>query len=146
MFSIKFITDPVPDLEVGEKAAFGIIQIGDFKERFIASLNFWNVEEYERQWIQGLTRVVNHESESALITSLTDPKNTNFITWWPIYRTKEIIYFQNQFLFLADLSAPFNPRDSYRHVPPRTTKTEDGKQPISEWKLPIAAIENFLNA
>jgi len=145
MFSIKFITDPVPDLEVGERAAFGIIQIGSFQERFISSLDFWSIEEYEQQWIQGLIRVVNHEAKSTLITSLTNPKNTNFITWWPIYRIKETVCFQNHLLFLADLTTPFDPKSPYSHVHKHSTKSDEGQR-ISEWQLPIAAIKDFLNA
>lgn len=134
-FSIKFIPGNVPDLKAGEKAAYGIIQIGDFEERFIACLNFWSVDDYQRHWNEAIKRLNNQYPQSCLITSLTNPKTTNFINWWTVYHVGENLYFQNQILFMAKLVIPFDPQNPFEHIPIRKTTTEDN-HPISEWKLP----------
>lgn len=141
-FLIEFLHDKVPNLCHDEKAAYGRIQIGDFDERFVVCLDFWNVDDYRRQWKQALTRLLHSAKQSCLITSLSDPQKANFITWWPIYQVKGTLHFQNQNLFLNQLRGSFNYRMPYRHVPRRVTVTESGET-ISEWVLPIDAIRQF---
>ena len=120
-FSISFLPERVTSLNRGEKAAYGIIQIGDFQERFISSLNFWRIDDYKKHWRKALERVVGGEDRSCLITSLTNPKRANFITWWPIYRKGDSLYFQNQCFFLEKLKTDFDPDDPYDQVLPRKT-------------------------
>jgi hypothetical protein len=134
-FSIKFISGNVPDLKPREKAAYGLVQIGDFEERFIASLNFWSTNDYRKQWDQAIKRLSDGNPQSCLITSLTNPHRANFINWWLVYHVGEMFYFQNQILFMAKLAVPFDPNNPFRHIPPRKTITEDNYS-ISEWKLP----------
>jgi hypothetical protein len=142
-FSITLTSRKVPVTEAGESSCYGIIQIGEFRERFITALAFWSACDYQIQWNQALKRILGHSTQSCLITSLTDPETTNFITWWPIYRVDDILYFQNQVLFLADLADPFNPDDPYKHIPSRKTRTEEGNR-ISEWSLSVDEVKCFL--
>jgi hypothetical protein len=137
-FLITFLPEDIPNLKAGEKASYGIIQIGKFEERFVASLNFWGKDDYYKQWKQAIKRLTDQKSQrSCLITSLTNPKTANFITWWPIYRVGNSVYFQNQILFMSKLDTPFNPDDPYKYVSPRKTITED-KVEISEWELQVS--------
>ena len=143
-FCIKFLSERVPNLKRGEKAAYGMLKIGDFEERFISSLSFWNADNYQHHWKEALTRLQNKEgATSCLITSLTDPDNTNFITLWPIYRERNSVFFQNQLLFLKGLKKPFNPAFPYDHVNHRDTSKEDG-QKASEWCVSMDCIKSFL--
>lgn len=142
-FSIRFLPERVTRLSRGEKAAFGAIQIGHFQERFIASLNYWSMADYKNHWREALERVVGSKKKSCLITSITDPKNTNFITWWPVYKDGRFLRFQNQLLFLEQLKSPFNPSDPYKHISSRRIINDEG-QKISEWRVSVKAVKNYL--
>ena len=142
-FNINFLPERVTHLSRGDKAAYGTIQIGDFQERFIASLLYWGMEDYRNHWREALERIVGGQNKSCLISSVTDPKNTNFIEWWPIYREGKFLHFQNQFLFLENLKEEFDPSNPYKHVSARKTINEDG-QKLSEWSLPVKAVTDFL--
>jgi hypothetical protein len=142
-FSIDFVPGLVPDLERGEDAVWGEIQLGDHRERFIASLGFWSKSDYLANWRRSLSRIIHSARSSALITSITDPAQSNFLTWWPIYRLGDDLCFQQQYLGLNSLTRQFDPKDPYEHVPPRVTLTADG-QKISEWRIPLEAARSFL--
>lgn len=143
-FSITFSACSVFNSEHNEKSASGIIKIGDFEEQFIASLDFWSLSDYRSHWFTALKRFQQGEVTSSLITSLTDPNNTNFITWWPIYKVNKTLHFQNQILFMADLKEPFCLDNPFAHIPERETHTDIG-EPISEWSVPIENVIEFIN-
>jgi hypothetical protein len=125
----------------GERAAYGVIQIGDHTERFLASLDFWTRSDYLRQWQEAIDRIKQGHEKSALFTSITDPKYGNFFTWWPTYVVDGIVYFRNGLLFLDRLGEPFDLANPYKYVENRTTKTQDGTA-VSEWSLDISEVMN----
>ena len=88
-FDIAFIPEHDPYVRHGR------IQLGGFSELFEAALEYWTTEDYEQQWIAGISRVIEESAASCLITSLTDPLTTNFFMWWPIYVEGETAIFQN---------------------------------------------------
>jgi hypothetical protein len=142
-FSISFVDYTLPSYKVDEQTRLGLICIGDLKEHFIAPLSCWSENDYKVHWRQSLERVVADETTSALIVSMHDPVTANLITWWPMYRIGEIIYFQNHLLFLEKLTAPFDVISPYKSVEERQTITEDGNK-ISEWEVSVQSIKNFL--
>jgi contact-dependent growth inhibition (CDI) system CdiI-like immunity protein len=142
-FSIGLISDPVPDLDIGVVASLGVIQIGSFQERFIASLMYWSADEYKRHWKQAIERIFHSSKDSCLITSMADPASASFIVWWPMYRVNEIVFIQNQILFFDQLQTPFDERSPYSFVPKRRIMNEDGES-ISEWSVRIDELEEFL--
>ena len=144
-FSIRFSNCSVCDSEHNENSASGIIKIGDFEEQFIASLDFWSLSDYRNHWFTALNRFKNGEVTSSLITSLTEPENANFITWWPIYKVKNILYFQNQILFMADLNQTFCLETPFLHIPERETHTDTGEF-ISEWSVPVDNVIEFIKS
>jgi contact-dependent growth inhibition (CDI) system CdiI-like immunity protein len=139
-FSINFSSKKTAEKEV----CLGVIRIGEFQEQFISEVTFWKKRDYERHWSQALARIVNGRNESCLITSITDPKKSNFIRWWLIYRRGDTLHFQNQIHFL-DPSGIFDPDAPVKFVPPRTTVSESGDR-ISEWRLPLIEVEKFVSA
>jgi hypothetical protein len=76
----------------------GYIIIGDFKEKFYSSIEYWKPSDYEKQWQEAIERLKNY-SQSCLITEINDPKKGHFVEWWTIYKRDEKLYLQNQFLF-----------------------------------------------
>lgn len=143
-FSIELLPDPVPDLDPGVIASLGIIEIGSFKERFIASLMYWSADDYRRHWKQAIERVLQSSTVSCLITSMLNPKTASLVFWWPMYRVNDTVFIQNHILFFETLQSPFDERNPFSFVPVRRTVDEDGNK-ISEWSVRISDLEGFLN-
>lgn len=118
----------------------GEITIGNFKETFYSSLSYWKTEDYHRQWIEGLNRII-HVSQSCLVTNIFDPNIAQRLEWWILYKENETVFIQNE-LFAASvyksfigIDRPFTPDTCYNFITPRQTHTEDGDK-ISEWSIP----------
>ncbi|PKG37019.1 hypothetical protein [Psychromonas sp. Urea-02u-13] len=126
----------------GEQVVLGSINIGDFQEKFYASLSYWDRNQYLSQWKLALERVLNGEPCSALVTTMYDPSKANFIFWWVLYVLEDEIYIQNHTLFLDEVDSPFNEFDLYSSIPDRKTQTEEGES-ISEWKVKMSAVKEF---
>lgn len=142
-FSIEFLEEPVLDLRPDEKAAYGMLTIGAFQERFVVPLGFWEVAHYRKHWRDSLTRITESRLTSCLITAMYDPSKANFIHWWPLYPDADLVRIQNQLLFLRDLREPFDVRNPFRFIPPRETVSDEG-EPISEWVVTLEEIMWFL--
>ena len=142
-FSIQFLHEQASDTRIAAKT--GLITVGRFEEKFESSTEFWSALEYERHWLDALTRLYNGAERSCLITSITDPRTANFIFWWPVYRVGDGACFQNHVLFTSDIGGDFDPRVPYSCVPERCTTNEDGL-PISEWCTPLFEIAEYLNS
>jgi len=70
---------------VGE--ASGGITIGDFTETFEVPLGFWDESDYRRSWREAFeVLAADPGSTSCLMTSMTDPRMSNFLVCWPMYR------------------------------------------------------------
>ncbi|MFF5538371.1 hypothetical protein ACFY71_38975 [Streptomyces cinerochromogenes] len=82
------------------------------------------------------------DATSCLISSITDPANSNFIFCWPLYRSGEMVYVQNSIIFPEDLAEDFDPAGPWRFVEPRSTVDEEGHE-ISEWQTTISEIRRF---
>jgi hypothetical protein len=143
-FSITFTGATAAD---DPAVAVGEIQLGDYRESFHAVTGYWSTQDYEASWTAALRRLLAGGAVSCLVTSLTDPQEATFITAWPLYLNQETeeVYVQNQILFLDELPAPFAPDLPWESVDPRTTVDEDGRK-ISEWKITLTDIENFLDS
>jgi hypothetical protein len=144
-FSISFVDDAVEDGIVGR---YGVLQLGDYSERFLASLEFWSAEQYEQHWRDALKRICANDANSevsALITSLRDPDTTIGVFWWPMYRIAGRIYVQNALRLFNQLPEPFDLTNPYAAVPARTVSRDDGDT-ISEWIVNLEDVCAFLRA
>lgn len=127
----------------GSAWAYGSITIGDFTETFIVPLGFWDESEYRRSWRQAFEVLnANPRSASCLMTSMTDPRNSNFLACWPMYREGEDVYIQNAIIFPGETGEAFNPAMPWNHVPPRRAIDEDANK-ISEWITSMDALREF---
>jgi hypothetical protein len=144
-FNISFFNiDQINPLKNYHKNIYGEILLGNFKETFESSLSFWSINAYKRQWNDAITRIVNGENKVCLVTSMNDPEHANFIIWWPIYNEGNQIYFHNSLFFFKDLKEQFDENNIYKYVPDHSLDTES-KYKISEWKLEIESLINYLN-
>ena len=110
----------------------GEIQIGDYKESFVADLTFWEKANYEAQWANA-TETLKSGVPVLFITSITDPDSSNFILTWACYPKGGELVFQQQILFLDNLDETFELSNPYKSVLPYESETEDGHR-ISEWR------------
>lgn len=122
----------------------GKIVLGDFSEDFHASLSYWKRSDYERQWADALKCLINGCDKAALITSMYDPAEANFIFWWPMYSEGGKVFVQNSILFMEDMTEPFNEKQICDYVPDRVCVNEEGYR-ISEWVLELNDLQVFLN-
>jgi len=121
----------------------GRIVIGDFTETFRIPLGFWDESDYRRSWQQAFEALnANPHSTSCLMTSMTDPENSNFLTCWPMYREGEDVYVQNAIIFLDEIEGAFDPATPWDYVGPRHEIDEDGNK-ISEWTTSMGSLREF---
>ena len=140
-FFIGFIEDEFSQTNA-EEFLRGVISLGPVDEEFLAPLTYWKTLDYERQWRQGLLRILSGSESSCLITAMYDPSCANFITWWPLYRLGDLMVVQNQILFLDRLTDGFDECNPYRHVGTRQSVSDEGSA-ISEWTVPLMDVQRF---
>lgn len=143
-FAIEFVPEPQTSDEPTLDRA-GRLVLGDFEEQFFANMEYWRELDYERQWIEGLERILTGATTSCLITSIGRPEASGGLWWWTLYRSGNRIHVQNAMCFYASLREPFDPSNPYAAVPPRRVATEDG-DPISEWIITVGDIAQFVGS
>jgi hypothetical protein len=143
MFHISLTDESVHELDPGVTAVYGEIKIGDFSHKFIACLDSWNRDRYERHWRAAIAKIVGGSDRSALITSYVEPIHSSHLMWWPLYREKNSVYFQNHMLFYDQLEEPFSVERPWDSVRERRTVNPEGKR-ISEWVMHIDSLSEFL--
>ncbi|WP_245790373.1 hypothetical protein [Streptomyces monashensis] len=124
--------------------AVGRITVRDFEENFPMDLSYWDVARYQASWVRALKVLEGaDDAVSCLISSVTDPANSNFILCWPLYRSGSVVHVQNSIIFLEEIANEFTAEEPWRFVEPRSTVDEDGHE-ISEWQTTIDEIREFL--
>lgn len=144
-FSIRVLSVPSPTENDRGGDAVGRVTVGEFEERFPMSLTYWGARQYEGSWARSMRVLVEgaDDARSCLVSSITDPVNSNFVFCWPLYRSGSTVYVQNSIIFLDELEEEFSPDEPWRFVEARSTVDEDGQE-ISEWQTTIAAVREAL--
>ncbi len=97
----------------GDRVISGSLAIGGFSEDFYASLSYWHRDNYLYQWREGLGRLLSGKRHSAVVTTMYNPSNANFIFWWVMYLIGDNVHIQNHVLLLEELERPFDEADLY---------------------------------
>ncbi|GLU45650.1 hypothetical protein [Nocardiopsis ansamitocini] len=144
-FSIEIASNRPPVALLHQEAgATGRIVVGDFIEIFYMDLSYWSVDDYKRSWRDSIQVIIDEkEKDSCLVASITDPKVSNFIFCWPLYRRGQDVIVQNSIIFLDELEKDFNPFEPWSSVRSRLTVDEDGNS-ISEWRVRLSAVRDFV--
>jgi hypothetical protein len=137
-----YLTDEVVEESDGF-AVYGRIHIGDYYETFFASLDGWTPAEYCEHWRAALTRIVDGEAQSVLITSY-QPAHILSV-WWPLYRVSDVVFVRNELLIYEQLKEPFDVGAPWNLIRERRALTDEGL-PISEWTTSVAEIKAALAA
>jgi hypothetical protein len=144
-FSIRF----VDKMWRGDGALLlsGDLVLNDVTETFTAAVDpasDWRRIHYERQWRDGLKRIVDGNDISCLITALPSPTPypdtdlANLLFYWPMFRIEDQVAFQAHVRRAEKLPPGFDPAKPYQILSKRTPE-EKG----SEWWVSFADIVEF---
>lgn len=110
---------------------WGKIYIGDnFWESITPALNDWSIEDYERQWKEGLERIKTHDT-SCLVSSIQNPHTSNpFLDWWVLYKVGNKIFIRNQLIVAENYENligdnVFSPESCYKFIRPRVFRSQE---------------------
>ena len=134
MFRIRFFTPAVLN-EEGWQHAGGELVVGDGRLCFLVDLTFWGIVDYQRQWHDGISRLVQGARSTALMSAYRGP-GASAHTMWALWRDDGHVYVQDHSVLPADLDAPFDPGDPYSHVGERIPAAENAL-PIPEWRVAV---------
>lgn len=143
--SIKVINRE-PEIWNGSPHCEGEITIGNHKEGFMIPVDYWQIEDYENQWKEGLERIKNHDT-SCFVTRIGNPKEGLYAMFWPLYKVGNMVYVREHLLIdeildilIEDNELPvelknieFNNQTCYQFITPRTN--EISEHPASEWSV-----------
>lgn len=73
----------------------GKIKIDDYSESIYIPVDFWSIEDYKKQWTEGLQRLKTHD-KSCLVVTIHDPNIRPFIDMWVMYKIDDMVYVQNK--------------------------------------------------
>ena len=138
-FSIQFVDRMLRG--DGTVALLGDLVLDEVTEPFTAVVdaeNGWTQTDYERQWRDGLKRIVDGKRKSCLVTSLAHPGWSDAFCHWPMYRVDEQVVFRERILPPDKLPRGFNPAKPYGIVPDKPAKRK-----VSEWRISFADIVDF---
>lgn len=127
----------------GEGSFLGSIAMGEFSEDLICSASYWSREDYVAQWLKALRNACAGASKSAIIASMRDPGEMNFVFVWSLYRDGEQVHVQNRMIFTSEIDGTFDPDCVESYIDDRRTISDDGGR-ISEWTVRTSDIQEFL--
>ena len=140
MFDIYFEDgDPVAYDDEGWLGMQGTTLLGDLRETFIAPLGWWSRSTYQRQWLDGATRLLEGQSRSAFVLA---PARL----WWTAWLDDETVRLQQQLLVSSEIAEAWARSPSpvpYELVSERREFSSDG-DPISEWQVTVPDLREFI--
>lgn len=117
----------------------GEIYIGNFKEILYIPLDWWSLNDYKKQWEEGVARLITHDT-SCLVAAIHNPHIRPYINWWLLYKADSKIYVRNQ-LLIEDIylehigNQSFTIETCYNFIPPKGDKYDEDGDEISEWSV-----------
>lgn len=126
-------------IQSGEPVIECTIALGRERERFFTPVSFWARESYISQWKLSFREGMRTRRHSALITSMRDPLNMNFVFLWVLFYEGEKVFVRNKIIFLDEIDGEFNPDKVNEYVGSRIEFNEDGQR-ISEWVVSLSEV------
>ena len=136
MFDIEFTADAPEPQEDGWVSLCGRITLGDYRERFLAPINFWQREDYERQWLEAARRILGESDRTGFFT-------TPYEFWWTMWRSGDRVYVHEEVITDERYAGPYDGSAPYHIIADRVTHTEEG-QPVSEWEITLDDVRGFV--
>lgn len=123
----------------GEPVIRGGFQLPGCKEEFALPVSYWSRYDYVENWKRMVAHGVGSQASTAIVTSMRDPENMNFIFLWAFYFGGENVYIQNKILFMDEVEGVFDPSRMNSYLGKRITHNEDGVC-ISEWVVNLGDV------
>ena len=146
-FSIEIISKTPQKID-GQLSYWMRITIGNFVERFLLPIENWSLNQYFKQWEEGIERI-KIKNSSCLVTAVQNLNSMHpSIEQWVLYRENQAIFIQQQLLInetvqFSNKLANFSSKTCYDFINPRKTITDEGKE-ISEWSCCLNDIVSWL--
>ena len=141
MFHIRVLSAPVA-LAMDAPTAVGELVVDGARSVFPLDLAHWRVEDYQRQWREGLGRLLHGAPSSVLMTAYRGPHGVAQLMW-ALWRENKSVYVQPHCVAACDLARPFDLDAAYEHVDVRVP-ARDQALPITEWRVGVEHL--FANA
>jgi contact-dependent growth inhibition (CDI) system CdiI-like immunity protein len=141
MFSIRVFTPAVLN-EDGWQHAGGELIVGSGRLCFLVDLTYWPIAAYQRQWRDGVSRLVQGAPSTALMTAFRGPGESAH-AMWALWREEGHVYVQEHSVLPADLDVPFDPNEPYPYVGARIPASECAL-PIPEWRVELSHVQSAL--
>lgn len=121
----------------GLRSYLGKIIIGDFEETIYVPVEFWSIDDYRKQWIEGIERIKTHSKSCLVATIQGNKKKPDLINWWLLYKKENKIFIHNQLLIEKSLNKTLNKglfttESCYDYIPRKSTSKK-----ISEWVIDL---------
>jgi CdiI N-terminal domain len=101
-------------------------------------LRAWDIGEYERQWREGVTRLVQGAPSTALMTAYRGSGGQPHVMW-ALWREESHVYVQEHLVVPSEIEEPFDPGRPYAHVGERVPASEHGLG-IPEWRMDFTEV------
>ncbi|HEV7387565.1 MAG TPA: hypothetical protein VGN73_03030 [Gemmatimonadaceae bacterium] len=137
MFDICFSTPAVTN-DDGFQQAGAQLRLGNDIFVFTIDLRHWTIPEYEAQWREGIWRLLEGASSSALMTAYAGPYG-HMHHMWALWREQSWLYVQQHAVINGDLDHPFVPDSPYDYVGARIEASKY-ELPIPEWRVSLTDI------
>lgn len=142
MFNIEINNSPKEVF--GEQVYPSKIVINDFCEWINIPVVYWDIEQYKDSWKKSIKYGLETKEHAALIVSMYDPDNLNFISTWTLYFVNELVYIQNKLIFVNEYNN-FDVNNINDFISNREIYNEDGVR-ISEWQCTVEDIIEFYHS
>lgn len=98
----------------------GKIFLGNDMEFFCIKLGYWNLDDYKKQWREGIERLKEHR-DSCLVVSVSGCRKRPFLVWYTLHRVDEevLVY---PFMYISEWYKKlvgrkrFTPTTCYKYV------------------------------
>jgi hypothetical protein len=143
-FSISFPDQPLEYLgdDPAIPSAIGLLVLGDFQESFASTLYEWKQSDYENQWREAISSLLDGTEKVALMVCYVNAGESDNFEWWPMYRVGDMVALQNHMPWHDQFAEPFSLERQFEFVRDRRTANEEGQQ-ISEWSIALESVREF---
>lgn len=136
MFEIRFVDRQCQVQHITESlrdAGRGEITIGGFKEIFYSPLELWSCNDYEIQWREGYSRIIQGSRTSYFVTGVHPTAIADFVEVFMAWRVAQEYRFQQSVLPFSDDF--LNKKLNYDIIGEYSWYTEDGDRIEDDWKI-----------
>ncbi len=102
-----------------------LLIIDDFCENLRVPIEYWSIEEYKKQWHEGLERL-KYKNSSCIVTSVYNPQIKPWVSYWPMWKVGSKLYIENHYFLYENYkknikNRPFTISTCYKYIPSKSS-------------------------